>query len=113
LKGMQDSILPIAVAHGEGFATLNETDIEGMANHGQIAMRYVDSQGNPTETYPLNPNGSIGGVTGVCSTDGRVTLMMPHPERNLRAINHSWKPEDWSEDGAWMRMFRNARAFVR
>ncbi|WP_296405629.1 phosphoribosylformylglycinamidine synthase [Psychrobacter sp.] len=112
-KGMQDSILPIAVAHGEGFATLDDKSIEGMANHGQVAMRYVDSQGKPTETYPLNPNGSIGGVTGICSTDGRVTLMMPHPERNLRAINHSWKPEDWSEDGAWMRMFRNARAFVR
>ena len=113
LKGMQDSILPIAVAHGEGFATLNETDIEGMSNHGQVAMRYVDSQGNPTETYPLNPNGSISGVTGICSTDGRVTLMMPHPERTLRAVNHSWKPEDWSEDGAWMRMFRNARAWLR
>ncbi|PNK60220.1 phosphoribosylformylglycinamidine synthase [Psychrobacter sp. FDAARGOS_221] len=113
LKGMQDSILPIAVAHGEGFATLNETDIEGMSNHGQVAMRYVDSQGNPTETYPLNPNGSLGGVTGICSTDGRVTLMMPHPERTLRAVNHSWKPEEWDEDGAWMRMFRNARAWLR
>ena len=112
-KGMQDSILPIAVAHGEGFATLNETEIDGMAKHGQLAMRYVDSQGHPTETYPLNPNGSVGGVTGLCSTDGRVTLMMPHPERTLRAYNHSWKPEEWDEDGAWMRMFRNARAWVR
>ncbi|MUG31274.1 phosphoribosylformylglycinamidine synthase [Psychrobacter sanguinis] len=113
LKGMQDSILPIAVAHGEGFATLNESEIDGMANHGQIAMRYVDSQGNPTETYPLNPNGSLGGVTGICSTDGRVTLMMPHPERTLRAVNHSWKPDEWADDGAWMRMFRNARAWLR
>ncbi len=112
-KGMQDSILPIAVAHGEGLATLNTTEIDGMARHGQLAMRYVDSQGHPTETYPLNPNGSVGGVTGLCSTDGRVTIMMPHPERNLRAYNHSWKPEQWDEDGAWMRMFRNARAWLR
>ncbi|WP_201577437.1 phosphoribosylformylglycinamidine synthase, partial [Psychrobacter immobilis] len=112
-KGMQDSILPIAVAHGEGYATLNTTEIDGMAKHGQLAMRYVDSQGHPTETYPLNPNGSLGGVTGLCSTDGRVTLMMPHPERNLKSYNHSWKPEEWDEDGAWMRMFRNARAWLR
>lgn len=112
-KGMQDSILPIAVAHGEGYATLNTTEIDGMAKHGQLAMRYVDSQGHPTETYPLNPNGSLGGVTGLCSTDGRVTIMMPHPERTLRAYNHSWKPEAWDEDGAWMRMFRNARAWLR
>ena len=112
-KGMQDSILPIAVAHGEGYATLDNTEIDGMAKHGQLAMRFVDSQGHPTETYPLNPNGSLGGVTGLCSTDGRVTIMMPHPERTLRAYNHSWKPEAWDEDGAWMRMFRNARAWLR
>lgn len=113
LKGMQESILPIAVAHGEGFATLSDTDIAGMSAHGQIVMRYVDSFGTPTEHYPLNPNGSPQGVTGICSTDGRVTLMMPHPERNLMAYNHSWKPEAWDNDGAWMRMFRNARAFLR
>ena len=112
-KGMQDSILPIAIAHGEGYATLDNTEIDGMAKHGQLAMRFVDSQGHPTETYPLNPNGSLGGVTGLCSTDGRVTIMMPHPERTLRAYNHSWKPEAWDEDGAWMRMFRNARAWLR
>lgn len=113
LKGMQESILPIAVAHGEGFATLSDTDIAGMSAHGQIVMRYVDSLGTATEYYPLNPNGSPQGVTGICSTDGRVTLMMPHPERNLMAYNHSWKPESWDNDGAWMRMFRNARAFLR
>ncbi|MFW2176705.1 MULTISPECIES: phosphoribosylformylglycinamidine synthase [unclassified Moraxella] len=113
LKGMQDSILPIAVAHGEGFATLSDADIAGMSAHGQVALRYVDSHGTPTEHYPLNPNGSPQGVTGICSTDGRVTLMMPHPERNLMAYNHSWKPDEWQEDGAWMRMFRNARAFLR
>lgn len=113
LKGMQESILPIAVAHGEGFASLSDTDIAGMSAHGQIVMRYVDSLGTATEHYPLNPNGSPQGVTGICSTDGRVTLMMPHPERNLMAYNHSWKPEVWDNDGAWMRMFRNARAFLR
>lgn len=113
LKGMQESILPIAVAHGEGFASLSDTDIAGMSAHGQIVMRYVDSLGTATEHYPLNPNGSPQGVTGICSTDGRVTLMMPHPERNLMAYNHSWKPEAWDNDGAWMRMFRNARAFLR
>lgn len=113
LKGMQESILPIAVAHGEGFASLSDTDIAGMSAHGQIVMRYVDSHGTATEHYPLNPNGSPQGVTGICSTDGRVTLMMPHPERNLMAYNHSWKPEAWDNDGAWMRMFRNARAFLR
>lgn len=113
LKGMQDSILPIAVAHGEGFATLNADDIAGMSAHGQIALRYVDSHGQPTEQYPLNPNGSAQGVTGICSNDGRVTLMMPHPERTLLAHNHSWKPDEWQGDGAWMRLFRNARAFLR
>lgn len=113
LKGMQDSILPIAIAHGEGYADLDEKAMTELARHGQIALRYVDSQGNPTEHYPLNPNGSPAGVTGVCSNDGRVTLMMPHPERNLRAVNHSWKPESWTGDGAWMRLFRNARAFLR
>ncbi|OOR90828.1 phosphoribosylformylglycinamidine synthase [Moraxella caviae] len=113
LKGMQDSILPIAIAHGEGYADLDEKSLRELTLQGQIAMRYVDSQGNPTEHYPLNPNGSPEGITGVCSNDGRVTLMMPHPERTLRAVNHSWKPDEWTNDGAWMRLFRNARAFLR
>ncbi len=113
LKGMQDSILPIAVAHGEGYAQLSDKALAELTAHGQIALRYVDSTGKPTEHYPLNPNGSPQGITGVCSNDGRVTLMMPHPERNLRAINHSWKPSQWDKDGAWLRLFRNARAFLR
>ncbi len=113
LKGMQDSILPIAIAHGEGYADLDAKTLAALELHGQVALRYVDSQGNPTEHYPLNPNGSPSGVTGVCSNDGRVTLMMPHPERNLRAVNHSWAPDEWAADGAWMRLFRNARAFLR
>lgn len=113
LKGMQESILPIAVAHGEGFANLDDKAIFELENSGQIALRYVDSQGRATEHYPLNPNGSPQGITGVCSNDGRVTLMMPHPERTLRAVNHSWRPNEWDKDGAWMRLFRNARAFLR
>ena len=110
---MQDSILPIAIAHGEGYADLSEASATALAQHGQIALRYVDSQGNPTEHYPLNPNGSMGGITGICSNDGRVTLMMPHPERTLRAVNHAYKPAEWQQDGAWLRLFRNARAFLR
>lgn len=113
LKGMQGSILPIAVAHGEGYADLSDRQRFELESSGQIALRYVDSTGSPTEHYPLNPNGSIGGITGICSNDGRVTLMMPHPERTLRAVNHSWKPNEWDKDGAWARLFRNARAFLR
>ncbi|WP_066804036.1 phosphoribosylformylglycinamidine synthase [Moraxella oblonga] len=113
LKGMQDSILPIAVAHGEGYADLNEKQLSELTLSGQIALRYVDSHGVPTEHYPLNPNGSPQGITGICSDDGRVTLMMPHPERTLRAVNHAYKPAEWDKDGAWLRMFRNARAFLR
>ncbi|MDO4897384.1 MAG: phosphoribosylformylglycinamidine synthase [Moraxella sp.] len=113
LKGMQGSILPIAVAHGEGYADLSDKQRFELENSGQIALRYVDSQGNPTEHYPLNPNGSVGGITGICSNDGRITLMMPHPERNLRAVNHAHKSADWDKDGAWLRLFRNARAFLR
>ena len=85
----------------------------GLKDAAHVPLRYVDDEGEVTQTYPLNPNGSVGGVTGLCSTDGRVTIMMPHPERNLKAYNHSWKPEQWDEDGAWMRMFRNARAWLR
>jgi phosphoribosylformylglycinamidine synthase len=92
------------VASAESIAALN-------ANN-QVIMRYVDSQGNATEQYPLNPNGSPEGISGVTSKDGRATILMPHPERNFRAIQHSWKPEDWDQDGAWLRMFRNARKFI-
>ncbi|MBP2279436.1 phosphoribosylformylglycinamidine (FGAM) synthase-like amidotransferase family enzyme [Psychrobacter sp. PL19] len=62
---------------------------------------------------PLNPNGSVGGFTSLCSTYGCLTISIPHPERTLCAYNHSWKSEEWDEDSAWMRMFRNARAWVR
>ena len=108
LDGMAGSRMPIAVSHGEGQAEF--TNENALANVGaQVAMRYVDNYGKTTEMYPANPNGSPQGITGVTTTDGRVTIMMPHPERVFRAIQNSYIPGEWDEDGAWMRMFRNAR----
>ena len=112
LDGMEGSILPIAVAHGEGRVVTTEDKIAALNAGNQVSLRYVDSFGNPTQQYPLNPNGSPEAITGVTSMDGRATIMMPHPERNFRAVQHSWKPEEWTEDGAWLRMFRNARKFI-
>ncbi|MFD1436768.1 phosphoribosylformylglycinamidine synthase [Acinetobacter terrae] len=112
LDGMEGSILPIAVAHGEGRVVASEDKIAALNAGNQVSLRYVDSFGNPTQQYPLNPNGSPEAITGVTSLDGRATIMMPHPERNFRAVQHSWKPEEWTEDGAWLRMFRNARKFI-
>jgi phosphoribosylformylglycinamidine synthase len=77
-----------------------------------VALRYIDNNLQVTETYPANPNGSPAGITGVTSLDGRVTIMMPHPERVARAVTNSWHPDDWKDDSAWMRIFRNARVFV-
>lgn len=116
LRGMQGSRLPVAVAHGEGrmdFASSGSLD--ELTRGGLAAMRYVDSSGRPTEQYPCNPNGSQGGLTGVCSLDGRVTVMMPHPERGFRAIQLSYRPPGMFEDenGPWLRMFQNALHFVR
>ena len=109
---MQGSILPIAVAHGEGRLVATTQQLAALNAENQVILRYVDSLGNPTQHYPLNPNGSPEAITGLTSKDGRATVMMPHPERNFRALQHSWKPEDWAEDGAWLRMFRNARKFI-
>ncbi|MGR3976663.1 phosphoribosylformylglycinamidine synthase [Acinetobacter sp. 1207_04] len=112
LTGMEGSILPIAVAHGEGRAETSAEKFAALNAGNQVVLRYVDSFGNPTQKYPMNPNGSPDAISGVTSKDGRATIMMPHPERNFRAIQHSWKPEEWTEDGAWLRMFRNARQFI-
>ena len=112
LADMQGSILPIAVAHGEGRVVASAENIASLNANDQVIMRYVDSHGQATQHYPMNPNGSPDAISGVTSKDGRATILMPHPERNFRAIQHSWKPEEWTEDGAWMRMFRNARRFV-
>ncbi|WJW76207.1 phosphoribosylformylglycinamidine synthase [Thiohalobacter sp. IOR34] len=111
LAGMAGSRMPIAVAHGEGRAEF-ASDEARQAAAGLIALRYVDHFGQPTETYPFNPNGSPDGITGLTNDDGRVTIMMPHPERVFRAVQHAWHPDDWGEDGPWMRMFRNARVWV-
>jgi len=112
LEGMEGSVLPIAVAHGEGRAETSAENFAALNAGNQVILRYVDSLGNGTQQYPLNPNGSPEAISGVTSKDGRATIMMPHPERNFRAIQHSWKPEEWTEDGAWLRMFRNARKFI-
>ncbi len=113
LDGMAGSRMPIAVAHGEGRAEfVDQTHLSNLGDSGTVALRYVDNRGNATETYPANPNGSPAGITGVTTRDGRVTIMMPHPERVFRAVQNSWAPDEWSEDGAWMRMFRNARKWV-
>jgi len=77
-----------------------------------VAARFVDPRGQPTLRYPHNPNGSPDGITAVTTPDGRVTVLMPHPERVFRAVQLSWRPEASGEDGPWMRLFRNARAFV-
>ncbi|MDJ0655278.1 MAG: phosphoribosylformylglycinamidine synthase [Xanthomonadales bacterium] len=109
LTGMTGSRIPVAVAHGEG-----RVRFEGAAAplERRLALRFVDNRGEPTERYPHNPNGSLDGITGVCNADGRVTIMMPHPERVFRSVQLSWAPPDWSEYSPWMRMFRNARCWV-
>ena len=113
-QGMEGSQLPIAIAHGEGFANFSQQgNLEQLQKQGLTALRFVDNSGKPTETYPLNPNGSPGGLTGVTTPDGRFTVMMPHPERVFRAVQMSWCPPEWLDvaDGAspWLRLFRNAR----
>ena len=113
LQGMVGSRMPIAVAHGEGRAEFkDEAHLAGLSSSGTVALSYVDNFGRQTEEYPANPNGSPKGITGVTTSDGRVTIMMPHPERVFRSVTNSWAPDEWSEDGAWMRMFRNARVWV-
>ncbi len=105
-SGMAGSRLPIVVSHGEGRALFRQ-DADRRAVG--VPLRYTDNRGAVTEVYPFNPNGSPGGVAGVTSADGRVTALMPHPERLFRSVQHSWHPPEWGEDGGWMRMFRNAR----
>ncbi len=113
LQGMAGSRMPIAIAHGEGHAEFASEEAMLQADlSGSVALRFVDNHGKVTENYPANPNGSPRGITGLTSRDGRVTIMMPHPERVFRAVQNSWRPEDWNEDAPWMRMFRNARAWV-
>ena len=115
LKGMRGSRIPIPVAHGEGLAVFDTpADREAVLAARGAALRFVDNRGAPTERYPYNPNGSEGGLTGFTSEDGRATIMMPHPERGFRSLQLSYRPQGQflGESGPWMRMFRNARAFV-
>ncbi len=108
LQGMQGSRMPIAVAHGEGRA-----EYRGNAQPGVgVSLRFIDNHGQVAAKYPANPNGSPDGITGLTTDDGRVTIMMPHPERVIRAVQNSWRPDDWEEDSPWMRLFRNARVWV-
>ncbi|WP_312073014.1 phosphoribosylformylglycinamidine synthase [Atlantibacter sp.] len=110
LEGMAGSMMPIAVSHGEGRVEVRDAaHLAQLESKGLVALRYVDNFGKVTETYPANPNGSPNGITAVTSENGRVTLMMPHPERVFRTVSNSWHPENWGEDSPWMRIFRNAR----
>jgi phosphoribosylformylglycinamidine synthase len=115
-QGMEGSRLPIPVAHGEGFANFSVTgSLEAARASSLLAARYVDNHGRTAVTYPFNPNGSPEGITGLTTPDGRVTIMMPHPERAFRAVQLSWRPPGQfaGEAGPWARMFQNARRFVR
>ncbi len=107
--GMAGSRMPIVVAHGEGRAVF---DGKKHRQAAEVCLRYVDHRGRKTEAYPQNPNGSPKGITGLTTADGRFTIMMPHPERVFRAVQHSWRPDEWKEDGPWLRLFRNARKWV-
>jgi len=106
--GMAGSLLPVATAHGEGRADFGERPV----NDAGVAIRYVTGEGLIAERYPDNPNGSPGGVTGLCNEDGRVTILMPHPERLLRRVNYSWAPAEWGETSPWMQIFINARRWL-
>ncbi|MDQ3186075.1 MAG: phosphoribosylformylglycinamidine synthase [Pseudomonadota bacterium] len=109
--GMAGSCMPIVVAHGEGYAEFTgKTKVSAMSS--LVTLRFVDNRDEPTELYPLNPSGSPHGIAGVTTPDGRFSILMPHPERVFRAIQHSWRPADWHENAPWMRMFRNARKWV-
>ncbi len=112
--GMAGSRLPIAVAHGEGRAQFAcEGDLRVLHEARQVSMRFVDNHGRVASAYPQNPNGSPDGITAICNQDGRVSILMPHPERTVAGTAGSWWPSRWDRHTPWMRMFRNARNWVR
>ena len=111
LNNMDGWTLPVASAHGEGRANFNGNMLKELKNQNQIAINFVDSNQSNTEKYPLNPNGSDEGITGITAADGRITIMMPHPERVFRKLQMSWHPKDWKEFSPWMQIFVNARKF--
>lgn len=110
LAGMAGSVMPVAVAHGEGRAEFSAAqDLADLGSGGQIALRYVDSHGQATLDYPANPNGALDGLAGITAADGRVLALMPHPERVFRAYQNAWRSDDWTDAGPWLRLFQNAR----
>lgn len=112
-SGMAGSRMPIAVAHGEGFAEFSDANaVHKLLDKKLATIRFIDNASTPTEVYPFNPNGSAQGLTGFTTSDGRFSIMMPHPERVYRSVQHSWYPDEWLEDAPWMRMFRNARKTI-
>ncbi|CDF98328.1 Putative Phosphoribosylformylglycinamidine synthase [Avibacterium paragallinarum JF4211] len=112
--GMAGSHMPIAVSHGEGRIEFkNDHQLEQLRQQNLIIAQYIDNDLKPTTQYPANPNGSVDGITALANRNGRVAIMMPHPERVYRAVSNSWYPDDWTEDGAWMRLFRNARVALK
>jgi phosphoribosylformylglycinamidine synthase len=113
LQGMAGSVLPIAVAHGEGRAEFESPPQQAeCARRGLIAYRYVTHDRRPAQHYPSNPNGSPLAIAALANADGRVTITMPHPERSYRNIQNSWAPDGVGESSGWMRLFRNARRFA-
>jgi phosphoribosylformylglycinamidine synthase len=110
---MAGSKMPIAVAHGEGYAEFSDANaVNGLLANKLVTMRFIDHASMPTTSYPYNPNGSPQGITGLTSTDGRFSIMMPHPERVIRNVQNTWQRCGDSEDSAWIRMFRNARRHI-
>ncbi len=113
LRGMAGSKIPVSSAHAEGRAAFpDQSKMRRLQDHDPACLRYIDNRGNPTTVYPYNPNGSANGLTGFTNADGRVTIMMPHPERVFRTVSNSWHPDDWGEYSPWIRMFLNARDWV-
>ncbi|MBT5059600.1 MAG: phosphoribosylformylglycinamidine synthase, partial [Gemmatimonadetes bacterium] len=115
LRGMTGARLPVPVAHGEGRAQfVSPAHAPQLAAAGQVALRFVDHRGQVAALHPANPNGSPEGITAVTSLDGRVTLMMPHPERVFRNLQFSWAPNSWRKKqfSPWMRMFENGRDYA-
>jgi phosphoribosylformylglycinamidine synthase len=113
LAGMAGSILPIAVAHGEGRAEFESSAAAAAcAGSGLVGFRYLDHDGSLAHAYPANPSGTPFGIAALSNLDGRVTITMPHPERSFRYLQNSWRPRDAGEYSGWMRLFRNARRFV-
>jgi len=111
--GMENSYLPVPVAHGEGRAHFSSSGkAREILNNSLVPLQYADNRHNSTEQYPFNPNGSPLGITALTTPDGRATIMMPHPERAFMTRQLSWHPDDWGVDSPWLRMFQNARKWV-